>query len=79
MIPEDRILRDGIVTSRSFHSCAGCPRGFLLAPGDRVHILVAIRDGRFETEHTCADEGRDCWRAFGLPLPPELGPDELAF
>ncbi|WP_449410060.1 hypothetical protein [Methylobacterium komagatae] len=75
---DDRILREGVVTALSFHSCAGCPRGLLLAPGDRVHVLVCIRDGRFETEHTCADEGAWWWRN-DTPPPPELGPDELAF
>ena len=77
-MPDDSILRDGIVTSRSFHSCACCPRGLILAPGDRVHVLVAIRDGRFETEHTCTDEGGDCWRHADPPPEPELGPGELA-
>lgn|GEM_PF-3181019 len=78
-MPEDRILRDATVTSRRFRSCAGCPRGLLLARGERVHVLVAIRDGRLVTEHTCTDGGAGCWRHADPPPPRELGPDELAF
>lgn len=76
-MPDDRILRDETVTSRCYHACAGCPRGLSLAPGSRVHVLVSIRDGRFETEHSCIDNG--CWRHADLAPPRELGPDELAF
>ena len=76
---DPRTLRSGTVTCRRSHACDGCPRGQSVAPGERMHVLVAIVDGRFEARRFCVDGGAGCW-----PDPVEspartLGEHELAF